>query len=218
MTAPARIQHTQKKAPLPSGEISLHRFLIPLASTRIAFVDLRYQTPLVEALGKQQLLLNGGYWAYRDKERVIQGLLVVNGRQLSAGHKHGGVLEVRQGRARVVRGEAFVLSPDTSLALQCSPRLVDAGKVIPKLEAERRAARTALCVRNDRTQLDAYLTLDAITLPEFAELLRQEGCLEALNLDGGPSTAAVAQLEEGAVSVGRGEELPYGIGFTTQAP
>jgi uncharacterized protein YigE (DUF2233 family) len=177
---------------------------------------LKYQTPLVEALNGHDLVLNGGYWGYRGQERVIMGLLVVNGQALAPKHRHGGVLEVRQGAARVVRGEDFTLAPDTTLALQCSPRLVDDGKPVPKLESRRVAPRTALCVTRERSQLEAYLTEAPITLPELALFLTRQGCQEALNLDGGPSTAAVARLRDGVLTIGRGEALPYGLGFTVR--
>lgn len=211
--AAPRIRHELLTHALTEGEARVHHFTIPLAHAKLAFVDLQYQTPLVDALGEHDLVLNGGYWGYRDQRRVLEGLLVVNDQRLSPPHKHGGVLEVRDGAARVVRGEDFTLAPDTALALQCSPRLVDAGQLIPKLEAKRRAARTALCIR-DRAQLEAYLTEASITLPELAQFLLQQGCQEALNLDGGPSTAAVARLPDGVLTIARGEALPYGLGFT----
>jgi hypothetical protein len=209
----SRIQHRLHSLRYATGEASVHQFTIPLRRARVEHVDLKYQAPLVDALGSYDLVINGGYWGYREKERVIEGLLVVNGHQLAPPHAHGGVLELRAGSARVVRGEDFVLAPDTMLALQCNPRLVDAGNVVPKLEAVRRAARTALCVTTARHELAAYLTLAAITLPELAGFLREQGCIEALNLDGGPSTAAVASLADGISTVGRGEALPYALGF-----
>jgi uncharacterized protein YigE (DUF2233 family) len=126
------------------------------------------------------------------------------------------VLEIRAGAARLVRGEDFQPAPGTSLAVQCHPRLVQDGKQIARLEGQRRAARTALCVGQDRGLLHVYLTEDRISLPELASFLLQEGCLEALNLDGGPSTSAHARHEQGEIRVGRGEQLPYGIGFSAR--
>jgi hypothetical protein len=207
------IQHETLTLPLARGAAQVHHFAIPLAHVVLSYVDLKYETPLVEALGNHDLVLNGGYWGYREQRRVIEGLLIVNGEQLASAHPRGGVLELRGGKARVVRGEQYAPAPETVLALQCSPRLVDGGKVIPKLEARKRAPRTALCVGADHGVLSAYLTESAITLLEFAEFLRAQGCVEALNLDGGPSTAAVARLPMGVITVGRGLSLPYGIGF-----
>jgi hypothetical protein len=151
-----QIRHELSTPVLGEREARMHHFTIPLPNAKLAFVDLKYQTPLVDALG------------------------------------------------------------DTALALQCNPRLVDAGQLVPKLEARRRTARTALCVTRDRSQLDAYLTETPITLPELAVFLLQQGCIEALNLDGGPSTAAVARLPRGVLTIARGEALPYGLGFTVR--
>lgn len=209
-----QIRHELLTSALAESEARVHHFTIPLENTKLAFVDLKYQTPLVDALGEHDLVLNGGYWGYRDQRRVIEGLLLVNDQKLAPQHKHGGVLEVREGTARVVRAEDFTPAPNTTLALQCNPRIVDAGQLVPKLEARRRAARTALCVTRDRTRLEAYLTESAITLPELGLFLLQQGCHEALNLDGGPSTAAVARLPQGVLTIARGEALPYGLGFT----
>lgn len=209
----AAIEHALLTLALARGPAQVHRFTIPLARASVSYLDLQYETPLVEALGTHDLVVNGGYWGYRGQQRVLEGLLVVNGAQIAPAHPRGGVLELRDAEARVLRGERYVVQPDTVLALQCSPRLVDGGKVIPKLEAIKRAPRTGLCVGSDRGVLAAYLTESAITLPEFAEFLRTQGCKEALNLDGGPSTAAVARLPEGELTVGRGLSLPYGIGF-----
>ncbi|HEX6240413.1 MAG TPA: phosphodiester glycosidase family protein [Polyangiales bacterium] len=214
--AASRVRHELLTLTHAQGEAPVHHFTIPLADTQLAYVDLSYQTPLIDALHERDLVLNGGYWGYRGQERVIEGLLVVNDRLLAPKHKRGGVLEVRHGIARMVRGEDFTLAPDTTLALQCHPRLVDDGKLVPKLESQRRAARTALCVTDERSRLDAYVTESPITLPELALFLVERGCHEALNLDGGPSTAAVARLPEGVLTIARGEALPYGLGFTVR--
>ena len=210
---------TQQRGADPGMPDVMHRFRIPLESTRIAFVDLRYETPLIEALGKHALVINGGYWAYAGKRRVIQGLLVVNGKPLAPFLRRagGGVLTIREGRAVLTASEQWQPEAEAELALQCKPRLVSSGKVIPKLDTQRRATRTALCIRDDGKTLDAYLTDDALrpTLAELGAFLVTEGCTDALNLDGGPSTAAVfEQAGQAPLRVGVGLELPYGLGFS----
>jgi hypothetical protein len=87
--------------------------------------------------------------------------------------------------------------------------------VIPKLESARLAARTALCLRDEGSVLDAYLTHDdtRTTLSELGTFLVQEGCQFALNLDGGPSTAAAFRDGERLLTIGLGEALPYGLAF-----
>jgi hypothetical protein len=195
----------------------LYRFRIPLAQAQFSFVNLAYERPLVAALAGHDLVFNGGYWAYAENKRVIQGLLIINDTSHAAkAGTSGGVLEVRSGMARMVRTADYEASPGTALAVQCSPRLVSAGKLVAKLDALRHAARTALCVGQDAGTLAVYLTAQGVepTLAELAGFLRAEGCRDALNLDGGPSTAAVARSTSESFKLGRGESLPYGIGVS----
>lgn len=198
-----------------------HRFRIPIASTRIAFVDLRYRTPLIDALGEHTLVINGGYWAYAGKRRIIQGLLIVNGERIApfVPRAGGGVLSVRAERAELSAAEEWRDDGSARLALQCKPRLVSRGAVVRELESRRRAARTALCIRDGGRTLDAYLTDEHLrpTLPELAAFLLAEGCEDALNLDGGPSTAAIFRRPgEEPLTVGVGLELPYGLAFSAR--
>jgi len=200
------------------GRGSIHRFRVPLAQARLSFVDLHYETPLINALGAHTLLINGGYWAYQGSAKKIQGLLVVNGEQHAprAHNLSGGVLELRAGRARLVSADQPLDTSGATLAIQCNPRLVDKGRIVPKLEAARLAARTALCLRDQGSVLDAYLTNDdtRTTLAELATFLLAQGCASALNLDGGPSTAAAYRARaEQLLTVGLGEALPYGLAF-----
>jgi len=69
--------------------------------------------------------------------------------------------------------------------------------------------------RHRSATLDAYLTHDdtRTTLAELGAFLVQEGCQAALNLDGGPSTAAAFRDGEKLLTVGLGEALPYGLAF-----
>jgi hypothetical protein len=197
--ASAEIAHQLVPAPARGGAEPdmYHRFRIPLARTRIAFIDLHYHTPLIEALGEHTLVINGGYWAYAGRRRIIQGLLVVNGKRIApfVPRAGGGVLSVRADRAELSAAEDWQEDDSVLLALQCKPRLVSRGAVVPKLESQRRAARTALCIR------DGFLLA--------------EGCTDALNLDGGPSTAAIfRRAGDEPLTVGVGLELPYGLGFS----
>jgi hypothetical protein len=215
--AETAIEHALRPFAAPSGSGAFHRFRIPLAHANLAFVDLHYQTPLVDALGEQDLVINGGYWAYQGSDRKIQGLLIVEGTLVAprAHNLSGGILEIRHGKARLLPSDAEITPSGAQLAIQCNPRLVLDGRLIPKLEHVRRAARTALCIREQGRVLDAYLTDEGTrpTLVELAEFLLQEGCDDALNLDGGPSTAAVLRGASENLTVGVGDALPYGIGF-----
>ena len=208
-----RLRHDLRTLDLLREQVVVHLFDVPLADAQIAFVPLHYERPLSDALDEHDLVINGGYWAYAKDARVIQGLLIVNDEQFSAQHKSGGVLEIRDGNARMFRSRKYRASKGTALAIQCHPRLVDDAKVITALDTKRVAARTALCVTKQRRQLRVYMTEARITLAELGDFLVGEGCEQALNLDGGPSTSAVARLPEGVFKLGLGQALPYGIGF-----
>jgi len=217
-TAKSNVAHELRPLETARGRGAVHRFRIPLANAKLAFVDLGYKTALINTLGSYDIVVNGGYWAYQGSARKIQGLLVVDGKTHAphANNLSGGILEIRAGRARLVPSDTPIKARGVTLAIQCNPRLVVAGQVIPKLEHERRAARTALCIRDQGHTLDAYLTAEDSrpTLQELAEFLVTESCEAALNLDGGPSTAAVARHEPKPISIGLGEALPYGLAFT----
>ncbi|MDB4988435.1 MAG: hypothetical protein JWN04_3613 [Myxococcaceae bacterium] len=218
----ARIEHVLRPLETPRGPGALHRFRIPLAQLRVSFIDLAYRKPLVDALGEHDLVINGGYWAYAGATRKIQGLLVVDGKSFSprAPTLSGGVLVIEDAHARLHTSDWSGSTNQTALAIQCNPRLIANGAPISKLEPRRLAARTALCVRDHGSTLDAYLTAEdtRLTLQELAAFLLGEGCEDALNLDGGPSTAAVFREPDEPLKVGRGLELPYGLGFGYVAP
>jgi hypothetical protein len=124
---------------------------------------------------------------------------------------------VQQGRARIARAAGLSVKPQgVELAVQCRPRLVESNHVVPQLSTEGRAARTAVCVRDGGQTLDAYLSDPRDRGPTLAELgmwLAAQGCTDALNLDGGPSTAAVFRGDQGISTLGPGVFLPYSIRF-----
>jgi hypothetical protein len=101
---------------------------------------------------------------------------------------------VRDGRAHLFEAESYVHDPATDFAVQCRPRLVVDGHNNLASDTGRRAARTALCLRDAGQMLDLVVVpaeQDAgPTLYELAEALIAHGCHDALNLDGGPSTGA----------------------------
>jgi exopolysaccharide biosynthesis protein len=90
-------------------------------------------------------------------------------------------------------------------------------QLIPKLKQQGRAARTAACVRDGGRTLELYLTEPrdlGPSLSELAHFLLEQGCEHALNLDGGPSTAAAYRDAGQLVRVGAGRELPYALRFS----
>jgi hypothetical protein len=213
------VAHEVLSSKFSGGTARMHRFRVRVAEMRAEVVDLAFKRPVRESLGDGHLAINGGYWEWHlGKPRMI-GWVVSNGKQLSPLRKKldGGVLMIQQGRARIARAAGLsVKAQGVELAVQCRPRLVESNQVVPKLNAEGRAVRTAVCVRDGGQTLDAYLSEPRDRGPTLAELgtwLAAQGCTDALNLDGGPSTAAVFRGEDGPSAIGPGVFLPYSIRF-----
>ena len=197
----------------------MHRFRIRLAEIRAEISDLGFKVPVKDSLGSALLAINGGYWEWHRGKPRMMGYVVSQGRELSPVRRKldGGTLIVQQARARILRSFQLPRTPaGVELAVQCKPRLVDGGKVVAGLNALGHAARTAICIRDAGGTLDAYVSDPATRGPTLADLgdwLAAEGCDDALNLDGGPSTAAAFQRENGPLNIGPGVFLPYSIRF-----
>ncbi len=151
-------------------------------------------------------VFNGAYFEpdYRPSGLVLSGGVTA----APVGPRGGsGILRVANGRVDVVPidargGATFSPSADVSLALQCGPRVIEAGGAPGIYRHDGRyAARTVACVRDHGATLDliaAWDVDDARRGPErydLATLLAgpsplggDVGCETALNLDGGPST------------------------------
>jgi Phosphodiester glycosidase len=210
--------HTLLTLPLAEHGLHVHRFHLPLAGLRVEVVDLGYITPLADALGDGEVIVNGGFWGFTRNDRRIIGLLAAGGKQFSPlrGSLDGGVLQLHRGLATIAASRGFQGEPQADLALQCRPRLVQAQALIPELNAHSRAARTAACVRDGGHTLELYLTEPEELGPSLHDLavwLLAQGCEHALNFDGGPSTAAGYRAQGKLVRIGTGRELPYALRF-----
>jgi hypothetical protein len=180
---------------------ALHRFRFDLSTTEILVTDLEFERNLTQALEASGALLaiNGGYW---DTERRPEGLTRVRGRGLAPFSESlgGGVLVIHDGVGRLYDAEAddLQIPDDVDFAQQCMPRIVVDGELNIRRNDGRQADRTALCLRDEGRTLDVYVArggqIDGHggpTLWSFGEVLVEEGCDDALNLDGGSSTGAV---------------------------
>jgi uncharacterized protein YigE (DUF2233 family) len=180
---------------------------------------LRYERPGADALGAGDVVVNGGYWGWTSagKRRLI-GLVVAAGKELSPlrAALDGGVFTLRAGKASVAASRGYKTPEHADVAIQCKPRLVEARALVPNLNAHKRAARTGVCVRDGGDTLDLYLTEPddlGASLYDFGRFLVEQGCEDALNLDGGPSTAAGYREHGKLVRVGPGLALPYALRF-----
>ncbi|HEY8429463.1 MAG TPA: phosphodiester glycosidase family protein [Sandaracinaceae bacterium] len=174
----------------------LHRFRVPLARVRIDVVDAGMGTDLARYVRRgAALAINGGFYGTDHRP---EGLVIARSRILSAYLPRIGGGIVALARARAVQLDAelpFTLPEGTEFAIQCRPRLVVGGRVNIRRPSPQTAARTALCLRDGGASLDVYVARadpsrgrSGPTLWTLAHHLLEEGCEDALNLDGGPST------------------------------
>ena len=142
---------------------------------------------------------NGGYF-HRDFTPL--GLAVSEGKTLHPFERAkllSGVLTVRKGRIELVRSGHFKAGTDLQEALQAGPWLVEKGAPVTGLNDERLARRTI--VANDGKGHWALVAISPVTLADAARLLCLKGITgawtvaNALNFDGGSSTALRAGLE-----------------------
>jgi hypothetical protein len=209
--------------PTSGRALHVHRFRLPLARLRVEVVDLEYKRLLGDALESADLVVNGGYWGWgRSGQRVLIGLVSAGGHQYAPLRRalDGGVLLLHRETAsiRASRGFSGPAAPD--LAIQCRPRLLSDGALVANLDSHGRAARTAVCTRDGGRMLEVYLSdPDELgpSLYDLARWLLVQGCEHALNLDGGPSTAAAYREHGRTVRLGPGRELPYALRFRYQA-
>ncbi len=141
---------------------------------------------------------NGGYF---HKDFTPLGLAVSQGETIHRFERAkllSGVLAVRDGRMELVRSGKFKPGGDVQEALQAGPWLVERGVPVAGLDDTRSARRTI--VANDGKGQWTLMATSAITLADASRLLCAKGIIgplkvaNALNLDGGSSTALQAGL------------------------
>lgn len=147
--------------------------------------------------------VNGGYF---HKDFTPLGLVVSDGETLHAYERAkllSGIIAVRNGRIELVRSGELKENQPLQEALQAGPWLVENGAAIASLNAEKLARRTL--VAGDGTGNWALVATSPLTLAETAEVLLLKDLpggwtiRNALNLDGGSSTALVALSGDRAV-------------------
>ena len=136
--------------------------------------------------------VNGGYF---HPDRTPLGLVIRQGVELHPLERAkllSGLVVVTGGRIALLRVGEFKPSANVREALQAGPFLVDGGKAVPGLNADRRAERTFVFTQGaDRFGLGVC---SAVTLAEIAQILAAPDAVpgakitRALNLDGGSST------------------------------
>jgi exopolysaccharide biosynthesis protein len=159
--------------------------------------------------GGALLAVNGGYY---DAEGKSLGLRVANGRKISRLHgKVWGVFYTRRGRASIVPTSDFVWKSGIREAVQCGPRLVENGQVL-KLKNQW-ARRTGIGVTREGKVVIAVADGE-VSLPDWAKLWAARGglnCVDALNLDGGPSSQLSLQTSTRRLHLRTGRAVPDAV-------
>ena len=137
--------------------------------------------------------VNGSY--FRPDFSPV-GLEISHGRlihPLEHGKLISGLVVANRGSVALLRIGEFKPAPSIKDAVQCGPFLIDHGKVVPGLNATKRADRTVVLA--DGKGGWGLLMAESVTLAEMAQILATPGMLpeikvtRALNLDGGTSSA-----------------------------
>jgi len=130
--------------------------------------------------------------SFFDENRAPLGLLIIDGKQRRPRHPvsgwpgGGGLFVVRKGKPSILAHTAKVPA-GAEYAMQCWPRLVIAGE-IPEFKQRPSALRSAVGIDKAGRVLFVASTR-YYTFEQWAALLRDQlGCVDALNMDGGPST------------------------------
>jgi uncharacterized protein YigE (DUF2233 family) len=209
-SAPAEPQPRHEAAPLPvtsgwvaaapgadycvreagGGLARVAAVRVDLARYRVEVADLAHggRTPqTVRALAAARgarLAINGGY--FDDAWRPL-GALVHTGKQSNPPFRGDGALFcVTQGRA-TLRTTHQGLPAGVTEALQCRPRLVEAGHALTRFKPGE-AVRAAVGLTGPGELVLAVTCRGSLSLRDWARALEALGCADALNLDGGPSS------------------------------
>ncbi len=203
--APIEAPSAPLVAPAPLAvSVVTRRASFELGSVDLAVEDVNMGKNFGEVLTRTgaELVVNGGFFGERAEPL---GLVVSGGKKMSVFsiYMSGGVLFVQGDTGHLTATEEW-RGPPADFAIQCRPRLVVASHANIRSDDGKRAARTALCLRNGGRTLEFILALGekngGPTLFELGAELARDGCEEALNLDGGPSTGW-ASRNDGGVDV-----------------
>jgi uncharacterized protein YigE (DUF2233 family) len=199
---------------LPSGGTG-HVLRIDLDHARIRVLDARDYGDGSPLTAKQFAEFSGATAvvnaSFFDVDGSAMGLLVVDGAKRQALRPvDWGVFAVGDDDSiRIVHTDAWPGEKGVAQAIQSGPRLVVGGKVV---QLKRQAAeRTAVCRRADG-KVELLVTRRATTLDALAQFLAAEGCVDALNLDGGPSSQLFLGRAGVSIDVPGGWGVPIALG------
>ncbi|WP_395743130.1 phosphodiester glycosidase family protein [Prosthecobacter sp.] len=157
------------------------------------------------AEAKALAVCNGGYF-HAGGDFGPAGLEIAGGRRAATFVKDRGwvgALMVRQARASLILEHEFQDAPDMSEFVQCSPWLVDQGRIAPVLLQGQDVRNKRTFLMTDGSGRWAIGICKGAGLLELAQILLTPGIItemkvkRALNLDGGPSTGLWCRSADG---------------------
>jgi len=153
-------------------------------------------------------VVNGPFF---DVDGSPMGLLVVDGEPREGLRKvDWGVFAIDAQGASIVHTADWKEREGVQQALQVGPRLVVDGEAV---SLKRQAARrTALCVLPDG-RLNVLVAGSPLWAADLAGFLEQQGCVDALNLDGGPSSQLYLSRSGIVVDEPGSSPVPVAVGI-----
>jgi len=150
--------------------------------------------------------INGGYF---DTDGTPLGLLIHRCRTLRPLRPvDWGIFIVRNGKAEI-RHTRDGVPAGTEEAIQCGPRLVIGGDV-PSFYPEI-SARSGIGIDHEGRVILAATSQGDLSLRQFALALKAFGCVDAMNLDGGPSTQLFFKAGKTLLDIPGGYGIPTAL-------
>lgn len=162
--------------------------------------------PAAEMLGDGLAICNGGYYGLNLDGFFPCGLEIADGVRTGVAEPVGsstGFLVVRLSGMSLVPEMEFRDSPDMTQLVECAPRLVTYGVALPRASHEVRFPRTFIAT--DGGSRWCIGITSAVGLSDLAAMLMTPGIMDecpviqALNLDGGPSTTLAWHEADGTI-------------------
>jgi uncharacterized protein YigE (DUF2233 family) len=190
-----------------SAAIDLAVFSTKSCTLRVIDQPMPPRSDLAQAMREKGCLagVNGGYF---DPDYAPIGLLISDGKiiaPLQRARLITGVLAASPREVKILRVHEFSRQQKLNAAVQCGPFLVDLGRSVRGLEKTRTARRTFAAVGNVNRAALGFCS--DVSLSELAEILATTRLADdfrieqALNLDGGSSSAFWVARESSAFSI-----------------
>lgn len=200
----------------PSAPGFIHLFRIDPSILRLGVVTAKqFGLANIDARTAAQrsnaiLFINGGFFT---PEYASLGLLVQDGRELNrlkwTSWWH--VFQVKAGSPQIISKQEFSLTPDVEMAIESGPRVLING-ALPAGIKPSIAERSTIAIDKDGYIIIAATEGLPISIGELAVYLKAEGCVDALNLDGGSSTQIYAKIKRFELNRGGFGMVANGIG------